>query len=482
MNGTGHPSYPRRRYPLPILALVLALVLTLSWAVVSYAGRAGGWKATEFQVQNMDNETANFTAHFYRPDGSEALSFTDNIPPGRSVYYRPETDLGLPVDFTGTLRLESEQNIAGTIIHFAAQMDDFNGNDVFEMVPDDTTARTYFAPLIERNHGGSSSKILVGNLGPAPAAATIFIYNPDGTLASTRVLGPIPENGSASLNLKKVGNLGDQFIGSARIEADQPIWVDIVQVSSDRWAVYPATPTGDVELYAPVAADGVIPTIRVQNVSDIATTVWVCSAADCEDPVDLPPWGSRRIMPTHSWKNYYTITSPGGGPIAAVVSISDTVGASVYTALSWDQASTCQATPMLFDDYDDWDTTLWMYNPNADPVTVTVSFVGTSPLDSSAEIVQIAPGGTQSLGPDDVDVDTNYVAQISADQPVFALVTGTASDEDDGRFVYRATGFPSCPSTPIPTLTEWGYIVLAAFIVLVAAWTLRRRSLVAPVR
>jgi len=64
MNGTGHPSYPRRRYPLPILALVLALVLTLSWAVVSYAGRAGGWKATEFQVQNMDNETANFTAHF----------------------------------------------------------------------------------------------------------------------------------------------------------------------------------------------------------------------------------------------------------------------------------------------------------------------------------------------------------------------------------------------------------------------------------
>ena len=481
MNENRPLSNLRRRYPPLILAVVLALALTLLWVVAGYAGWRGGWMATEFQVQNVDSVTADFTAHFYSPHGIDVITpFTGSIPPGRSAYYRPEATHGLPPDFTGTLRLESEQNIAGAIFHVAAPAVGFNGNAVFEMVADDITAQTYFAPLVERDHDGVTSQILVGNLGLTPATVEIVFYDPNGTPVPIDPLPPIPKNGSALLNLEEVDDLDSPFIGSAEIVADQPIWVDVVQVSDDRWAIYPAAPAGSAELYAPVTAQGVIPTISVQNVGDAATTVEVRTAAEvvCDGPVVLPPGGSWQVVPSVDWEDAYVIASTTGAPIAAVVSTRDTDGASAYTALNKDQASYCYCAPMLFADYDGWDTTLWMYNPNDSIATVDVAFAGTPGTASWADTVQIGPHETRASWR--ADVGTHYAARVAADKPIFVLVEGTAPGKGDGRLVYRATASP-CPPTPIPTLTEWGYIVLAAFMVLVAAWTLRHRLHTVPV-
>jgi hypothetical protein len=488
MNEDRFLSSLRRRRPLLAVAAALALALTLLWAVSSYAGVAGDWHATDFQVQNLSTVPAEITARFHHPDGSVAYTFTDTIRPGCNEYYQPEQMVPAPLDpaFSGTLRIETDKDIASGIMHFATTEPGYNGNDVFETVADDVMAREYFAPYVERDLNAFSSEILVGNLGTAMAMATVTIYAPGGAQVLSPTHLSIPVNGRASLDLRDVVDLGSPFIGSAAISATEPIWVDVVGTSWTQWATYAAPSAGSPALHAPYVegyqAGIVMPSIYVQNVSLASTTVTVCRVGGACDSSSLQPKGSHEFVLTDPLPGSYTIT--GTERIAAVVGTEGSAGASAYTALRPDQASFYEYAPLLFDDFGGLTTTLWVYNPGTITATVAVTFTGTPTPVIGYTAKQIRPGEVFAFLPGG-GIPSHHAAQVVADEPVLALIVGTILGAEDGSFAYRATGStslaPPCLPRPIPTLTEWGYVVLAIFMVLVAVWTLRRRSHVASV-
>jgi len=436
-----------RRWRLSILAAALALALTLLLAVISYAGRHADWAATEFQLQNLDSVPAEFTAHFYDPDGSEVFVFTGAIPPGRNAFYQPE-QMGLDPAFVGTLRVETDQQIAGAVMHVATTtIPGFNGNDVFEMFPDDTTHTTYFAPYIERSLSpdGLCSLILISNLGSVGATVDIHILNPDGTLALAHQI-TILVDGSGTVNLAAMTALPPGFtIGSAVITAEQPIQVDIVGVSEAQWAIYAAPFYSSTLLYAPRVQGyqpGVVaPTISLQNVSATTAQVTICPAEGPCSNYELAPGASQKVALLSPEPGSYVISSTQ--PIAAVVGAEGTKGGSAYAAVGLDQTTTRLAAPMLFDNYLGWETTLWVYNTSAVTTTATVTYTGAfttmvAPPPPTVTVVytsaRIPPHSAMAFEP---TLGTpHYAALVAADQPILGLIEGNAQDDDD-RFIYR---------------------------------------------
>jgi hypothetical protein len=104
------------------------------------------------------------------------------------------------------------------------------------------------------------------------------------------------------------------------------------------------------------------------------------------------------------------------------------------------------AAPMLFDGYQSFVTTLWVYNTGAITTTVTITYVGTlTPVVRSEEI---SPDSVKDFGP--ILGVLHYSALVAADQPILALVEGANSNREDGRFTYWATPYVPLYVPPPP--------------------------------
>jgi hypothetical protein len=426
------------------LGAALALSLILLLTVISYAGRHATWQATEFQVLNLEDVPADLTARFYGPVGEEVFSFTHRLSPGQTAYYKPE-EMGLAPEFVGTLYVETEQQVAGAVMHVATTtFPGLGGNDVFQMMADDITSTFYIVPYVQRplSPEDFGSHILVSNLATETAMVAVAIYDAAGVPADTPEFA-VPVHGSWMLSLSELGGLPPEFIaGSAVINANQPIRVDIVESTASQWRVYSA-PIGESDvLYAPLVPanePGVVtPTISVRNLSAIDAVVTVCSTDDgsCQES-NLALAASTRMVVTSTTASPYTITS--NVPVAAVVSAEGVGGSFSYAAGGEEQIGYHLAAPMLFDGYRGFTTTLWVYNTGKVTAAVTVTYVGTegeARLDLSA-----------SIGPDQVEGfepalgQPHYAALVTADQPILGLVEGSSTTREDGRFAYWATPF-----------------------------------------
>lgn len=420
-----------------VLGAVLAVSLILLLTLVSYAGRHATWQATEFQVLNLDNVPADLTARFYDPGGVEVFSMTHRISPGQTEYYKPE-QMGLDPAFVGMLHVETEGRIAGAVMHVATTtVPSFNGNDVFSMYSDNITDTHYLIPYVRRPSPAGEFVLiyfLITNLGPTDAQVSIKFYNQTGTVAWTFDT-LIPSFGSIT---HWPEYLEPGFVGSATVLADQPIWVDIVEISDTQWAVYPAPTKGSTLLYAPLVPaywPGLVtPTISIQSATPAQVAICPTDDQSCQD-VNLEM--SNRIEVTSNVASPYIITSTG--PIAAKVSVEGAGGHFAYTAGGEEQIGYHLAAPMLFDDYHGFTTTLWVYNTGRITATVTLAYVGT---EAGARL-----GFSASIGPDQVEGfgpalgQPHYAALVSADQPILGLVEGSSAIREDGRFAYWATPF-----------------------------------------
>lgn len=460
------------RIRLWVLAGILALALILVAAAIGNAGLGSDWHATEFQLQNLDAVPAEFTARFYDPGGNQIHAITDTLGPGMSAYYQPEL-AGLDPAFTGTLRIETEQVMAGAVMHFATTMiPGFNGNDVFSMSPSDTASTRYYAPRLEKSPAGPNSRIFVYNEGEFEARVSARFFNPDGRPTAETIYFPllvlggaegashqalssaslvqssismvvdtIPVNGSIVIDLSRLGHLPPEFIGSAVIEADQPIRVDVLIASEEQWAIYPAPAKGATFLYAPLVQQYqvglVTPTISLQNVGkDIADITIRPSTGPFFESVTLPVLGSEKYVIIAPYPDSYVIESTQ--PIVAVVGTDGFGGSSIYTALALEQAATRVAAPMLYDDYQEWTTNLWIYNTGAVTNTVVISFTGAPTGTTTWLTEKIGPNQAQVFGP--VLNIEHAVAWISGEHPVFGLVEGftLSENQEDRRFSYWA--------------------------------------------
>jgi hypothetical protein len=419
------------------LGAALALSLILLLTVISYAGRHATWQATEFQVLNLEDVPADLTARFYDPTGMEVYSRTYHLLPGHTEYYKPEQG-DLDPAFVGALHVETEQEIAGAVMHVATTtVPGFGGDDVFSMYSDDITDTHYLVPYVQRpSLDGDSARIclLITNLGPEDVQVTIEFYDQTGT-GPLEVFETIPAFGSIT---HLPNYLNETFVGSAIVLADQPIWVDIVEFNDTQWAVYAAPPRGSTLLYAPLVPayrPGLVtPTIGIQSVAPAQVAICRTDDQSCQD-VNLEM--SNRIEVTSNVASPYIITSTG--PIAAKVSVEGAGGHLAYTAGGEEQIGNHLAAPMLFDGYHGFTTTLWVYNTGEVTAAVTVTYIGTegeARLDMSASI---GPDQVQGFGP--ALGQPHYAALVKADQPILGLVEGSSTTREDGRFAYWATPF-----------------------------------------
>lgn len=432
-----------------VLGVSLALPLILLLTVISYAGRHATWQATEFQVLNLDSVPADLTARFYDSTGTEVYSRTYHLLPGHTEYYKPEQD-DLDPEFAGTLHVETDQEVAGAVMHVATTtIPGFGGNDVFQMMADNTTDTFYIVPYVQRPRSSEDfgSHILVSNLTPELATAAVAIYDTAGVEALT-ILDTLPGRGSWRVSLAELSTLPPGFIsGSATVSANQPIRVDIVEANAAQWRVYSAPASESSMLYAPLVPahepDAVTPTISVRNLSTTdAALVAVCSTNDgtCQES-NLDLTGSAQVVINAADRGAYTITS--NTPIAGAVSVEGVGGSLSYAAGGEDQIGHHLAAPMLFDGYHDFATTLWIYNTGKVTATVTVTYIGTEAdarLDLSASI---GPDQVEGFGP--ALGQPHYAALVTADQPILGLVEGFSPTREDGRFAYWATPFVPPP-------------------------------------
>lgn len=424
------------------LAMVLAIALALVLVVVGYAGRAAEWQATEFQLQNLDNVPADYVARFLDLAGTQVLTLTGSIPVGRGVYIRPEEEHGLPEAFTGTLRVESDQQIAGAVLHLASPS--YPGNDVFQMISDDTVATDYNLPLLQS--GGPErdlwSVILIMNLGLDDAIGQVEFYDAGGVLALEWpfVQVPIPPLGRLEIDLFDLiqqGLLPAGFDGSAVVAADQPIGVDVVTMSGGHWAIYAAPSQGSTRLIAPMVEGyqqgQVTPTIVLQNMIDIHADVSLCgvTSAVCQ-AAPLPGSGTVLVPIESPITDAYLISATT--PVAGVVAVRSADGFAHYAAQPVELAATHLAAPMLFDDYQGWDTSIWVFNPGDIAATLAVTYTGVPTPQHAVVGAEVPPG--EALPLEATLGMTHTMARLAADQPVLALVRGENGTVEDGRFAY----------------------------------------------
>ena len=365
-------------------------------------------------------------------------------------------------------------------MHFATTLiPGFNGNDVFSMFPSDTASTQYYAPRIERSPTGFNSRIFVYNESDAEVRVSTRFFSPDGrptaetiyfpllvfkgqTLSSqdplptliqalsasdpgassiSMVVDTIPVNGSIVIDISEVDHLPPEFIGSAIIEADQPIRVDVLIANEEQWAIYPAPAEGATFLHAPLVHEylpGVLtPTISLQNIGNAVAEVTIHpSTGPVLGSITLPVLGSEKYLLLAPYTDSYVIESTQ--PIVAVVGTDGLGGSSTYTALALDQASTFVAAPMLFDDYQEWTTDLWIYNTGAVTNTVVISFTA-APTGTTTRLTEkIGPHEARVFGPM-LNIE-HVVAWMNGEHPILGLVEGNNPSEslEDRRFSYWA--------------------------------------------
>jgi hypothetical protein len=443
-----HPGRP------VALGGALALPLILLVTLIGYAGRFGEWRATEFQLLNLDDEPADFVARFYDLGGTEVYSFTASIPARQTQYFQPEAaEPGLDPSFTGTLHVETDQQVVGAVMHFAStEIPGFNGNDVFQMGSDTVTDTEYYAAFVQHSDlpGGFNSQILISNLGPEETEARVRIISPDGDYGLNRV--DVPVRGTVTVDLGDPTVLPtDTFsVGAASIQSqnDWPLWVEIVRANDTQWAIYTPSPAGSTLWHAPLIPayqPGLLtPTVSIQNIGDTAGRAAVCAtdSGQCQ-VVDLGAKWNTRIDVTSLDAESYIISSTM--PVAAAVNIDGVSGSTAYAAGGAGQTGTHLAAPMLFSDYQGFSTTLCVYNSGTTTATVFVTFVGSQ---TTWVANRIAPNSIKRFGP--LPGETHYSARVAADQPVMGLVEGIGSGVEDGYFIYWATPY-GAPPLPPPT-------------------------------
>jgi hypothetical protein len=421
-------------------------------AVASYAGpRGGDWKATEFQVQNLDDEPADFTARFYDPHGQEVLEFADSIPPGTSAYYRPEEPpYNLDPAFTGTLVLESAQNIAAAAVHFATlDPPHHNGVTVFETFDEAEAGPDAYAPLLEKDNYGFSSRVGIRNPGEVPAAVTVIVYDLAGEELDVRSL-EVPPRGAVELDVSSFTALPPGFVGSAAVHADQPIFATVRRYNGEAMSSYPAARGGGA-LGAPLVAAWLTGTsasnVAVQNVGDWPTIVAESYGVGCETcpcrVINLGPYSTDFVTWPYTEPVPLYIFNNNAGPVAAVVTVDRVqagVGSAAYAAFDVGRLGNRAAAPLAYGGYNDWYTRIWVQNLGMTPATVVLTYT-VLPTGTSFPISAVADPGQAVEFPPPPAQHASAVAW--ADQPIAMLIEGynEGLGGEDSRFYYRGTSY-----------------------------------------
>ncbi len=434
-----------------IWAAAVLIVAALALIVIgaAYASDTGWWSATEFQVVNLDPAPAQFTAYFTDKVGAVVYQLTDTIPPLGTRFYQPEQmEPPLPADFAGTLTIDSQHNVAATILHRdeagGSALLPIQGNTTFEVVDEEQ----------------------LGNIAQIPVdLCTILIIHNPAAVETQGLMNILDEAGGSLLGLPfdlqpdtstsyiMATLLPSLLQGGAVIGADHPIEVTVIHncVGLPGTGSYVAPAAASHVWVAPWVLGGGLgqsgsSVIAVKNASNSLATVTLLGPSGPPDVHLLPPQGSAQVPISSGVDGPIWISSTQLATVRVVThhtlidKTQEPAGLYAYGALDPTRATTHVALPMLLGGYEGWSNVGGLYIQNVGPVstTVTLRFVSD---DGQVSVEQAMVGPGEVWQPAPLPAFLHAAATAKADQPIVALVTAQKQGALDGWLAYRGINY-----------------------------------------
>jgi len=398
----------RTRTLVLVAGLILALVVPLGMVLAAGPSTYG----SAFQLQNLEDATANITIKFYNTDGSVATTITDTISASGSNNYFAVLVSGLPDPFSGSAVVSSDKELRA--IH------NLYGDD---LAFGGAASAGYTAgsadlslPLIMRNNSGYTTWFSVQNAGSV--ASTTAVTFTAGSVGSNYTPAAVTIEPGASYRFDQADTtqLGDVFIGSARIVSTngQPLVATAVEVGPASLFAYDGFSSVASTFVVPLFHynnAGYVSSINVQNAGNQDTTVTISYAPSddgaggtygtaCQETQTVaagasatfglyafvsvdPPGAADYVCDCHT-KNPGTrfigsgtvSANTGSQSLVAVVNqLKGSTGhASAYNAFGPNDGSQCASLPLVMDRNSNYWTSINIVNVGSASTTVTIEY------------------------------------------------------------------------------------------------------------
>jgi hypothetical protein len=384
-----------------------------------------------FQVQNLENVTANIVVTFYRQDGTVAASNPYTIAASSSRTFFPISDV--TAGFNGSVVISSDRNVravnnllaSGPANYFATTNGFQAGNTSVSL------------PLIMCNNGGFDTWFNVQNAGTADANITVnYVPGSNGTAQSdTAVIKPgaaktfDQKTGSTTKNCAQLADGSGKFVGSASITSNQPIVAAVEQLNTGSFKVLMGyggftASSPSVALPLVMANNGGFYTgIQVQNAGGSSTTVTIAYSANtagANNPVNevftLAAGASKTILQNgtapgngsvNNWSTLgkyvgsATVTNSGGQLLVAIVNQVRATPAlgSAYEGFDPAVATNQASAPLIMANNSTYYTGIQVQNVDTGSVNVTITYGpnAAGAFAPAAEVFTLTPGSSKTI-------------------------------------------------------------------------------------
>lgn len=383
---------------------VAGFVIALAIAIPVLAAPPGNW-VTDFTLFNLsDTSTANISLSRYGECVSSCSTDTGTVVatatvvPGGSYYYNPALDSGFPSSFSGSIVVQSDQQLAGTV----TLANDLTGSDYASDAYSaaTSTSTSAFLPIIMSHLGGFNwnTRITVQNAGSSNANVTIS-YSGSGAPGDT-VINGLPPNMMALVDQYDSG--ASNFNGAATVTSSEPVAVVVEEYKAGGGVLvtYNGVPLSNAgtTVYMPGyiaqgywATDFTISntsgstaniTIDFSGSSDSLSGTIAANSSEYFNPyLSVFPSGWTGTAPSSGYYGAATISSDQN--VVAVYNIANSAGggpgnsAIGYIGFPSSMSNTTVVVPLIMNHYSTgWDTTFSVQNVQGGTASLQLYYSG----------------------------------------------------------------------------------------------------------
>jgi hypothetical protein len=357
----------------------MATLVSLPFDMLRVWAQDGPTWTSGTQVQNLGSAPATVRLIYYEPDGTVAATQTVVIQPGMSYTFFGET-MAVRPGFRGSIVIEADQPIASITNQIASNptMADAYAGIV-------TPATTINLPLIMRNNQGWSTEIFIQNGGAAAANSVKLDYYRGNQLVLSETLPAIPVGASRTVRQAGEERLGETFVGSVKITADQPVAAVVNQSNGRILMSYSGFTSGGSRVYLPLIMNdnrGWSTGVQIMNVGATEATVTLRVGGRSADSAVIGPGQSKTWFPvpgtTPGFVGSAIVEGSPGSQLVGIVNELHPANGQGMTYTGFNTGSSRISAPLIMNDNRGWFTGVQVMNVGAQDAAVTLRVNGQS--------------------------------------------------------------------------------------------------------
>ncbi|RLI51941.1 MAG: hypothetical protein DRP09_18700 [Candidatus Thorarchaeota archaeon] len=448
------------------LVAVLAALLATS---VQAQGPPGSW-TTDFTILNLESTagTVNITRYAEctppcTADGG-TLVVEEAIAANGSYYYNPALDSGFPDNWSGSIVVSADKQIAATVTVANSESGSGYASDAYAGVS--VVEDSVFLPIVMGSLGSWNTIMAIQNVGSATTDVTIQ-YIGSGAPANTTVSN-LPPNMTAIVDQQDNSGMSN-FNGSALVTAsgDQPLAVVVEEYKTTGGVLvdYVGIPLSqaDTTIYMPgFIAQGVWATdfTIVNTTGNLATvdiafsgasnalhgTIAANGSAYVNGYTGSYPAGWTGTAPTSGYYGSATVTSDED--IVIVYNISNSAGGAGNFSVGYvgppsTQGAMDVAVPLIENHYSTgWDTTFSVQVVGGGTANLSMTYSGNMAASCSPCTASVTGSGTFNQVTDG-HVPAGFLGGVTISSSADIVVIG--DQNKTGGVGDTAAGFPGIP-------------------------------------